>query len=272
MKHSDTENKVALITGGSSGIGWAIACELAKRKYNLLLVSNQEQALIKCSNVIEEQYDVKCYTLYLDLADTSGAKAIFNYTEANNLTVVILVNNAGMLVFSEVVNTPLKKLESIMYLHMNTPTLLCNLFAAKMKQQGEGYVLNVSSISSVMPFPGISVYGPTKTYMHYFTKALRCEMKMYNVHVTCLIPGATATELYDPNKVNLKLAMKLGIMHTPEFVAKKAVKDLLNRKAESIPGWVNKLTLFFIPLVPTFIIEIIHQKSNLLNKGSEGLG
>lgn len=117
-----------------------------------------------------------------------------------------------------------------------------------------------------MPYLGISLYGPTKTYVRYFTKALRSEMRIYGVKVTCLLPGATETDLYDPNKINLKLAKRLGIMKTAEYVAPKSIRALFRNKKEYIPGIINKLTVWFLPLIPSSVIYLIHKKTGLVKK------
>lgn len=265
------KTKIALVTGGSSGIGFAIACELAAQKNSILLVSNQAAQLQQCKTEIENRYAVQCFILNIDLTLSSSAQQIFDYCTANNLETEILVNNAGMLVFSETAAAAIEKVNAILQLHIYTPTMLCCLFGAEMKSKKRGHILNVSSISSVMPYPGISLYGPTKTYLRYFTRALRSEMKEYQVNVTCLLPGATATALYDPKRINISLAKKLGVMHPSEFVASKAVKALHHRKAECIPGLVNKITMWLMPLLPSFIIELINRKTNLLDKGNQSL-
>jgi uncharacterized protein len=264
--------KIALITGGSSGIGLAMAHELAKLGNNLLLVSNQQKELEQSKSDIEGKYQVKCFTHYCDLAKSGAAYDIFDYCNQNIFEVEILINNAGMLLFSEVVSAPSEKIDIKLNLHMVTPTLLCRLFGEQMKQRRHGYILNVSSISAVMPYPGISLYGPTKTYIRYFTRAFRTEMNVHNVKVTCLLPGATATGLYDPNRVNLNLALRLGVMHQPEFVARKAIQALLENKAESIPGIMNKFVVVLFPYIPNFLISLIYRKTNLVAKGNSALG
>jgi short-subunit dehydrogenase len=272
MENSIPKIKIALITGGSSGIGLAIAYELAEKGYNLLLVSNQGSELEKCKTAIEKAFSVKCYSYEADLANPQSASELYNYCASQNFDVNVLVNNAGMLVFSEVINTSIEKVNTILQLHMVTPTLLCNLFGAKMRESKNGYILNVSSISAVMPYPGISLYGPSKTYMRYFTRAFRAEMSLYNVKATCLLPGATATGLYDPNRVNLKLALRLGVMHQPEFVARKSVKALFSNKAESIPGVMNKIVIHFFPFIPQWIISLVYRKADLIGIGKTSLG
>ena len=268
----ENSNPFVLITGGSSGIGLALAHAFAARNYNLLLVSNQANVLEECKSALESKYGIACNTFYIDMTVKESALCIFEFVQTHGLKIEVLVNNAGMLVFSEVVETPLVKLESILQLHIQTPTALCKLFGEKMKANRMGHILNVSSISAVMPYPGISLYGPSKTYMRYFSRALRSEMKLYNVNVTCLIPGATETGLYDPNRVNLTLAKQLGVMQTADVVANNAVDALLKNKAECIPGWLNKLTVISLPWIPTFVIEMINRHSSILQKGNKSLG
>ncbi len=261
MNENQDSREVALITGGSSGIGLAIAHELAKRKYPLLLVSNQENKLIECKFEIENKFGVQCHTLFADLSTEASIPQIIDFCQNHGLSVTILVNNAGTLIFSEVVEVPENKVHAILHLHMVAPTMLCRIFGEQMKRNKYGYILNVSSISAVMPFPGISLYGPTKTYMRYFTRALRTEMKPYGVCVTCLLPGATATAMHNPEKVNIGLAKKLRVMHDPEIVAKKAVYAMFWNKAESIPGFINKITMVFLPLLPAFIVDLIYRNT-----------
>lgn len=262
----DDQNRIALITGGSSGIGLAIAHELAGRGFSMLLVSNRQADLEHCRAEIESRYSVTCHTFCIDLIQENSARIVYDYAEQQKLKVEILVNNAGILVFSETVETPLEQINAILQLHIRVPTILCKLFGNRMKQRRRGHILNVASISSVMPYPGISIYGPSKTYMRYFTRALRNELKIYNVNVICLIPGATATGLYNPNKINMKSAMRFGVMHTPGYVAKRAIHALFRKKSECIPGWLNKMTIGLMPLIPMRLIFLIHRNSNLLHK------
>lgn len=263
---------VALVTGGSSGIGLAVAYELAQRGHRLLLVSNQSEELERCRLAIEAKHGVRCFTLFKDLTSTTSAHEIFDHCARENLRVDVLVNNAGILVFSEVVDAPVARINAILQLHMHTPVMLCRLFGEAMAERGQGHILNVSSISAVMPYPGISLYGPSKTFMRYFTRALRTELRPRAVQVCCLIPGATETALYDPARVNLKLAKRLGVMHTAQFVAQRGIAALFSGRAESIPGWLNKLTVALLPVVPQTIIALIHRHTDLIKKGNGALG
>ena len=251
----------ALVTGASSGLGWYISIELVGKGYNLIAVSNQPEELEELKKKLEEGYNVSVITVNLDLAEENAAKSLFDYCEENNYQVDILVNNAGMLVYGEVLTIEYSRVRSILNLHMTTPALLCRLFGEKMEQKGQGYILNVSSISAVMPYPTISLYGPTKSFIRNFSRALRTEMKPKGVKVTCLLPGAMDTGLLKEYNSKLRLAKRIRIVEHPEKVARVAIKAVFRNRSECIPGVLNKLTIWLLPFVPQFIIVLIYRRS-----------
>lgn len=252
--------KYAVVTGASSGIGWHISRELAIKGYSIVAVSNQPGQLDNLKSDLEKNYHIKVIPVVYDLTGYDAAEYIFDFCKKKNLCIEILVNNAGILLYGEFLNIDIQKSKDILQLHMNTPVMLCRLFGEAMVENRRGYILNVSSISAVMPYPTISLYGPTKTFLRKFTRALHTEMKGTDVSVTCLLPGATATPLYDGRSVNIPLAVRLGVMRKPEFVAKAGVKALFNKKAECIPGLLNKITMMLVPLVPNFLVGFIYRK------------
>ena len=252
--------KYAVVTGASSGIGWHISRELAARGYSIVAVSNQAEQLKALKSELERAYQIKVHTRDCDLSETGAAESIFDYCQQKHLEVEVLVNNAGILIHREFVDVDLKRTRSILQLHMNTPVMLCRLFGELMEKKQKGYILNVSSISAVMPYPTISLYGPTKAFLRQFTRALRSELQGSGVGVLCLLPGATATGLYDTKEINTRKAMRLGIMKKPEDVAKAGVTALFKNRAESIPGLLNKFTMRIIPLIPGSLIRYIYKR------------
>lgn len=261
--------KYALVTGASSGIGWQISCELAKRGYSMVAVSNQRDALDALKEKLDADFGIEVLPFETDLAESDAAEKVFAFCEDQGIEIEVLVNCAGMLIFGNAVEVEYKKAAIILQLHMNTPALLCRLFGEQMKQRGHGYILNVSSISAIMPYPTISYYGPSKSFLRAFTRALRTELKPSGVKVTCLLPGATSTSLFNDFDVNRKLALQLGVMKKPEYVAERAVRALLRGRAERIPGFINKLTMWFIPLVPHGLIGWIYRRWSKKQKKSE---
>jgi short-subunit dehydrogenase len=256
--------KYALVTGASSGIGWHLARELAARGYSIVAVSNQEEGLKELKTELERDFSIRVEPFYCDLSESNAAECVFDFCEKNEFQVDILVNNAGLFTFGEVAGTDLTMVKCILGVHMTTPVMLCRLFGAAMVKNHFGCILNVSSISAVMPYPTISLYGPTKTFLREFTRALRFEMKDWGVKVLCLIPGATETALYETK--NLKLVRRLGIMKKPEVVARAGIKALFKNRAECTPGLLNKFVIRFMPLIPGGVIGLIYRRQNRRNR------
>jgi len=256
----NTTGQWALVTGASSGIGWQISKQLAARTYNIIAVSNQETQLEDLKTKLEQSHKIQVLTIHQDLAREAAALEIYDYCQEQNIEPHILVNNAGMLLFGEMLDSDYGVMKSILHLHVNTPALLCRLFGVYMKEKGSGYILNVSSISSVMPFPTISVYGPTKTFLRYFTRAIRTELKPYGVHVCCLIPGTTDTPLNDPFGANMSLGRKIGIVKGPESVARAGIRAMFRNQPRCIPGLLNKAIVLLVPLMPQFILAFANKQ------------
>ena len=146
------EKKWALVTGASSGIGLAYAEELASRGYQLVIVSNEEQAIREKGEFLSEKYGIEVLPLY----DTCQEK---------NIPIEVLVNNAGMFFFCETLQAKANIVEKMLYLHVTTPTQLCYYFGQEMKKRRHGYILNMSSLSCWLPYPGITLYASTKRYL-----------------------------------------------------------------------------------------------------------
>ena len=254
----------ALITGGSSGIGYAIANELGCRGYNLILASNQETKLLEVCGEIAAKHNIKVRTVFIDLAEYGAATKLYNWCRKEDLEVDILVNNAGIFVFGEVVETGVEKVQQIINLHTSTPAMLCTLFGKEMKARRSGHILNISSISAFMPYPGIALYSSTKGFMKSFSRSLRTEMIDYNVNVTCVCPGAVSTQLYDLDETNRKKAMRFGIMMSAEDLANQAVKAMFKRKSMFIPGFFNRIIVPLIFLIPHQMVILIRRYSKLL--------
>ena len=254
-------NTFALVTGGSSGIGFAYAVEWARKGYNIFIVSNNEDlnrdAVARLHNLFKE---LRIISLYKDLSHPLAAQELFNYCKSENIEVEVLVNNAGMFYFGAAVDKPVESSATMTALHCNTPVTLCILFGNEMKRRGRGYVINASSITAFMCFPTIAVYQASKAFLYKFSKGLAFELSHYGVQVCCVCPGAVDTDLYNlPLKIR-KILRSMGIMLTPEQVAKRGVKAVLRGRKVKIPGLINYVFISLCFLIPDFIINIIKKK------------
>ena len=257
----DSPEKYALVTGASSGIGREIALILGGLGYPLVAVSNQADRLGTLKKEIEGKGGPEVRTLDLDLAHEHSAQEVYDFCRENGIRVEVLVNSAGILVYGETVRAGTERVRSLLQLHMTTPVLLCRLFAEEMIRRGTGFILNVSSIASVMPYPTISLYGPTKTFLRSFTRALRTELKPLGIRISCLMPGAVDTGLYEGTGFGISKGRRLGLVKGPETVARAGVRALFRDRAECVPGVLNKLVLRLVPFVPRFVISLIYSKT-----------
>jgi len=258
----EEQKNTALVTGASSGIGLAISCELARQGYPLLMVSNEEEKIAEEARRVEAEYGIKASPLYMDLAKTDSAQKLFDYCQANSFKIDILVNNAGIFFFRDITDTKTERIETIINLHIVTPTLLSRLFAEQMiADNRKGYILNMASIASRMMMPGIALYSSTKSFVRCFSRAMRNEVFNKGIGITTVSPGAVATNLYNLSSRYLKLGVRLGIIIKTERLAKLAVKKMFKRKAEFIPGiFVNRLFILLVAALPEFLIRMIKKK------------
>lgn len=258
------EKQWALITGASSGIGLAYARELASRGYHLVIVSNEEKAIQETGEHLSGEYGIETFPLYRDLAIPGAAKELYETCKEKGIPVEILINNAGMFFFKETLSERPLIIEKMLCLHVTTPTQLCYFFGQEMKKRRHGFILNMSSLSAWLPYPGIALYASTKCYLKSFSRALRSELIDYGVSVTVLCPGGVSTNLYNLSDNLKSLAIHLGIMMRPETVAKKGVNALLHRQALLIPGLFNKLCTPLVLCLPHGFIRWALRKSKLL--------
>jgi short-subunit dehydrogenase len=166
-----------------------------------------------------------------------------------------------MFFFGEAADAAPERANRMLQLHVVTPSLLCTLFGRDMRTRGRGHILIVSSISAWRDFPGISYYGSSKKYLRGFARALRSELGVYGVNVTCLAPGATATALYDPAVVNVDRARRLGVMMDADRVAAAGVRAMLAGRAECTPGLLNRVMAVLAAATPQFVVDLARRRA-----------
>lgn len=261
LRPADDRLRVALVTGACSGIGLALARQLGALGYTLVLVSEREDRLAEAANAIRGAHAVPVHPVPLDLARPEAAGELFGAVTARGLDVDLLISNAGMFFFGETADADPGRANALLQLHVVTPSLLCTLFTRGMRARRRGHVLLVSSISAWRDFPGISYYGSSKKYLRGFARALRSELAVYGVNVTCLAPGATATNLYDASVVPVGLARRLGVMMEAEEVARAGLEAMFRGRAEYTPGLLSRAMVAAAVLAPQPLIDWLRQRS-----------
>lgn len=246
----------ALITGASKGIGKAIATELARRRYNVLLVARSEEQLRQLAEQLTEIYAVQAHYLAVDLSVAGAAQRVFDWCEAHTYTVQTLVNNAGYGLSGPFEKYTIAEHENVMAVNMTALMQLCRLFLPVLKQQPKAYILNIASSAAYQAVPGLSLYAATKAFVLTFSRGLHQELRKTAVSVTAISPGATDTDFATRAQVGekaLKAAEKVNM--APDAVAKIAVDSMLAGKTEAITGVINKLGAFAAWLLPKGFVE-----------------
>jgi len=252
------KDSTALITGASSGMGLEYARQLAQSGCNLLIVSNEEEKLKDVAKQLQEEYKVNVTAKYQDLSKTDAANDLYDFCKTNGIQIDILINNAGIFFFKELDNTTLDRANTMLRLHIYTPTQLCTLFGDEMKKRGYGYILTISSVTAHLPAPGLTMYAATKAYLKSFMKSLYFEMKPYGVHTTVICPGAVDTPLYNISpKYNglMRFAVKTRIVYTPQLLVNKALKAMFRKRRSKTPGLINVIWPPMVNAIPKRIVN-----------------
>ncbi len=260
MKEGSLRGKLAVVTGASSGIGLCFCRELARLGCSLLMVSNQEAELQRYSAEIAQEAGVPTYALNLDLTESGAGAKMLEYLDNHKLKADYLINNAGIFSFQPVIDTPERKIDCFLKLHVAAVTEISRLFAMRFKEQGSGRILNMSSMSCWMPMPGIALYSATKAYIRVFSRALHYEMKDYGVTVTVACPGGIATDLFGLPENLKRLAVNIGALDTPESFARKAIKRMLKGRKQYINGMLNRISIVAVSLLPTSVRMLVKHK------------
>lgn len=249
----------ALITGGSKGIGKAIAEGLAAKKYNILLVARSENLLKENAAELEKKFSIKTDYLVADISTAESAKKIADWCTSKNYDVSVLVNNAGYGLGGAFNTLSLEEQLNMMQLNMQSLVQLTYLMIPVLKKaKGRSYILNVASTAAHQAVPYLGVYSATKAFVLSFSRAIYHELKLENISVTCLCPGPTDTYFMDrAGMKNFKKAAKQAerFNMTPQAVADIAIKGLFAGKIEVIPGGVNKAGAFFSRALPKKVTE-----------------
>lgn len=250
----------ALITGGSSGMGLEYARQLAKKGYDLVLVSNRQEELEQASEELSKVYSVQIVTRFQDLSAETAADELMVFCQEQSIEVEVLINNAGMFFFEELTTENETKALAMMRLHTFTPTRMCILFGEVMKRRGHGYILNMSSMAAKLPCPGIAVYSATKAYLKSFGKSLFFEMRPYGVGVTTVCPAAIATPLYKLKPSLLKLGVNVGLIGTPQWLVRRALRGMFHKRRVVKPGLMNYYLPPLIAILPKWLVARLWKK------------
>ena len=247
------DDRAALITGASSGIGEAIARELARRGYRLVLVARRAEVLDALAGELGGRVDA----LPADLSVRADRAALPDRVATLGVTVDILVNNAGLSTVGPVAKSVPEKELNLVEVDVAAVVDLCSRFLPGMVGRGRGAVLNVASLGAFGPLPGQASYVAAKAFVLSYTDSIRGELRGSGVTATALCPGPVKTgfgEAAGISDEDAEGAMPPVMWKTADEVARAGIDGLAAGKGVVVPGGVNRVAGVFYRLVPRDLI------------------
>jgi len=241
-------HKIALVTGASSGIGRDMARDLAKRGYNLILVSRDLDKLEE----VKKDLNVSVTIISMDLSNLENCKDLHREVKEKFGNIDILINNAGFGEFGFLTETNLEKEINLINTNITAVHILTKLFLKDMQEENKGHILNVASIAGFLPGPLMAAYYSSKAYVLRLSQSIREELKKQksNVKISVLCPGPVKTNFN--NVAGVKFALH---SLTSEYVARYTINKMLKNKFLIIPGITIKLTALFSKIIPSVILS-----------------
>ena len=250
-----------LVSGGSKGIGYAIAAALGKRKYNLLLIARNEEDLNDAKNKLELAFAIQVEILALDISKEDSAHIIQSWCTEKEIPLKVLCNVSGIGGSTDYLSGSLS--DSIYMLRLNTEpavSLVYDLLPLLKKNQ-PSFILNVSSMAGFAPISIKNIYSATKSAMIFFSYSLRYQLQKENISVSCLCPGPVFTK----PSIEKETIKKLGwfgkrMALTPEKTGEIAVEKTLKKSMIIVPGFLAKTVSIIIRSLPTRWVAYLYSR------------
>jgi uncharacterized protein len=231
----------ALVTGASSGIGAALARELASRGYSIALAARREERLRSLATDLSGEHGVSAEVIAADLGDPAGRDQMAEDLRTRGRSVEVLVNNAGFGHQADFATSPRERMVEMVRVNVEAVVDLTSRFLGPMVERGRGSVINVASIGAFQPLPGSAVYGASKAFVLSFSEAIRTELRGSGVSVTAVCPGPVRTEFTEAAGIPGVEDRTPGIAWmSAQDIARNAIDGAADDKRVVVPGMLNR--------------------------------
>lgn len=237
-----TERPLALITGGSSGIGFELARQAYEHGFDVILAAEHQGALDEAAQVLRSANGLAAIeTIAVDLSTRSGVEALIARIRQENRPLDLLCANAGVGVGGDFAReTDLEDELRMIQLNVTSQVHLIKAVLQDMIQHNAGRILITSSIAGLIPGPREAVYSGTKAFLKVFGQAITHELRDTDISVTVLMPGPTETNFFERAGLD---DTKVGQdkKDDPADVAREGFEALLKGDDRKVAGWKNKV-------------------------------
>jgi uncharacterized protein len=236
-------SNTALVTGASSGIGAAIAAELASLGYPLALVARREERLRSLATELAAEHGTDAEIIACDLADAAERDRLVDELRARGRAVELLVNNAGFGHQADFATSPRERMVEMVQVNVEAVVDLTSRFLGPMVEKGRGSVINIASTAAFQPLPGSAVYAASKSFVLSFSEAIRTELRGSGVTVTAVCPGPVRTEFTEVAGVGgVEDRTPGAVWMSAEDIARHAVDGAKHDRRVVVPGALNRAT------------------------------
>jgi short-subunit dehydrogenase len=253
---SETERSLALVTGGSSGIGLELARQCLDNGYDVLLVAD-----VGLGEAVEQLSAGPAVTpLVADLTTHEGNERVVEAVAAQSAPLELLLLNAGVAVGGPFLETPLGPELALIQLNISSVVHLAKRLLPQLVERGQGRTLITASIAGTMPGPYYATYAASKAFLISFAEAIRYELKDTGVTVTALLPGPTDTEFFDRSDM-VDTPVGQGPKDDPAEVAADGFKALMKGEHQVVAGSAkNSLQAATARVLPDSVKAAMHAK------------
>ena len=243
----------ALVTGASSGIGRALAVEVARDGGDVVLVARRRGELEEVADEVRS-LGREAEVLVADLTDAADLERVAERLADDAAPVDLLVNNAGYGSFGDFADLDLDGQLGQVRLNVLALVRLSHTAAAVLRRRGDGAVLQVGSLAGFQPLPGNAVYAATKAFVSSFSQALHEELRGQGVRVTVLAPGFTRTEFQERAGVEgLAARLPAVVWDDAATVARAGLDGVAAGRAVVVPGLKNRLGAVLLRASPDVV-------------------
>jgi len=253
----DFQGRWALVTGASSGIGAALARELARHGAKLILTARRKERLETLAAELMAQ-GTEVRIVLADLMEPDAPQAIWDATAGAGLAVEILINNAGLGLYGYMHSGDVAQEVAQVRVNCEAAVRLSRLFVPAMVEQRRGWVMMLGSTASFQPVPFLSTYAATKAFDRFFSLGIAEEVAPFGVKVTALCPGTTESEFFD---VSGATKFRTRGMQSAEEVARLGVEALARGKRTIVPYFAGRFTALLVRFLPVGLITYFVAKA-----------